>query len=178
MLFKYHFILKEKKSKKESILPECYLCIKHFGSYIWLIHFCSPVAVLELKVDFINANGNIELSLPVVEDFFKDTQLCYPKHRRRLMSDCGMKVNVRIKENDILSAFSLFFGSCFVSFKAVYGFFWPLGGSGASRKPNIDLLSLYKVVTLSDNCNCLHILQTLGNISIHLERCFWQPIEC
>lgn len=43
-----------------------------------------------------------------VEDFFSpDAQLCYPKHRRTLMADCGMKVNVRIK-TDILSDFVVF----------------------------------------------------------------------
>lgn len=43
-----------------------------------------------------------------VEDFFKDVQLCYPKHKERSLADCGMKVNVRIKKKvDILSVINV-----------------------------------------------------------------------
>lgn len=38
---------KKRKKEKKKLLPECYLCIKHFGSYIWL--FISVLLLLSLN---------------------------------------------------------------------------------------------------------------------------------
>lgn len=92
-------------SKK--VLSECYLCIKHFGSYIWLF-----ISVLLLRsLNWVESGlykmpmATLNFIASGLRTFSRCVWLCYPKHRRRLMADCGMKVNVRIKK-DILSSFN------------------------------------------------------------------------
>lgn len=123
---------KKKKRREKTILPECYLCIKHFGSYIWL--FISVLLLPSLnwvESGLSKCQWQQQTFLPVVEDFFQDAQLCYPKHRRRLMADCGMKVNVRIKKRKrYFISLQCFFGMFFLmNFKAVLGFFGHMGAA-------------------------------------------------
>lgn len=129
MLFKYHFILKnikQKKERKEKTITWVLFVHKAFWKLHLTIHFCSPVAVLELswKWTLFVANDNKIFVDGCWGLFSPDAQLCYPKHRRTLMADCGMKVNVRIK-TDILSdfVFILFFDCCIL-----WHFLWPFCG--------------------------------------------------
>lgn len=57
-------------------------------------HFCSPVAVFE-HVESGLDEFHLQRSNQWLRTFFRD-ELCFPNHQWGLLSDCGMKVNVRI----------------------------------------------------------------------------------
>lgn len=67
------------EEKKQTILSECSLCIKPFGSYIWLFIYVLLLNVLELRVDFTNAGGDVGTFFADARGLFLDDQLCYPK---------------------------------------------------------------------------------------------------
>lgn len=151
MLFKYHFILEKEKRKKNSTWV--LFVHKAFWKLHLTIRFWSPVDVLELSWKWDCEQQRL---FPTCSNFVIQSIV------GRLMADCGMKANVRIKK-DILSrlpCFGLFYLFVFlVNWQAVihllatWGPTWncyPLMGKKVKsrRQSELKLRWWYDILTL------------------------------